>query len=285
MYHHAQLMPTLNLPDAELYYECAGAGPPLLLIHGLGSSGADWAFQREPFARACTLILPDLRGAGRSSKPSGPYSIALFAADLWALLDALAIESVALLGFSLGGAVAIEMALLRPARVRRLIVCNTLANYRIDTWRKWFEAHAQLALVRVFGLRRTARLVARRMFPHDDQAPKRRRVVDVVGANPRRAYLDSMRALIGWSALERLGALRVPALVIAAEHDYTPLADKRAELRRFPAARLLVVAGSRHGTPFDATERFNAAVLDFLAEDDAWADAARPHHHASVAPV
>jgi len=258
-------MPTLTINDAELYYERTGAGPPLLLIHGLGSSGDDWAFQRDVFGRTHTLILADLRGSGRSSKPHGPYSISGFAVDLWALLDALGIETAALLGFSLGGAVAIEMALMRPARVRRLIVCNTLASYRIDTWRKWIEAHLQLALVRALGLRRAARLIARRMFPHDDQAPKRQRVVDVVGANPRRAYLDTVQALIGWSAIERLAVLRMPTLIIAAEHDYTPLEDKRAELAHFPQAELVVIAGSRHGTPFDAIEAFNTAVLEFLA--------------------
>ena len=257
-------MPTLTLNATELYYECAGSGPPLLLIHGLGSSGDDWAFQRDEFACTHTLILPDLRGSGRSAKPRGPYSIDQFAADLWALLDALSIGSADVLGFSLGGAVAIEMALMRPDGVRRLIVCNTLASYRTDTWRKWLEAHAQLAAVRLLGLRRTARLIARRMFPHDDQAPKRQRVVDVVGANPRRPYLDTVHALIGWSALDRLAVLRAPTLIIAAEHDYTPLDEKRAEMRHFPQARFIVVAGSRHGTPFDASERFNALVLEFL---------------------
>jgi len=278
-------MPTLKLGDADLYYECLGCGPPLLLIHGLGSSGDDWAFQRDAFARAHTLIVPDLRGSGRSSKPAGPYSIAGFGADLWALLDALRIDRIALLGFSLGGAVAFEMALQQPARIERLIVCNALASYRTDTWRKWIEAHAQLALVRLLGLRRAARIIARRMFPHDDQAPKRQRVVDVVGANPRRPYLDTIHALIGWSALERLAALRMPVLVIAAEHDYTPLAEKRAELRHFPQARLVVIAGSRHGTPFDAIDAFNGAVLGFL-EADAPPDAAvAPDYQSNAAPV
>lgn len=280
-------MPTLTINDAELYYERTGAGPPLLMIHGLGSSGDDWAFQRDAFARTHTLILADLRGSGRSSKPHGPYSIAGFAADLWALLDALGIDAAALLGFSLGGAVAFEMALLRPTRVRRLIVCNTLASYRTDTWHKWIEAHLQLVLVRLLGLRRAARLIARRMFPHGDQAPKRQRVVDVVGANPRRAYLDTVHALIGWSAIERLAALHMPVLIIAAEHDYTPLEEKRAELQHFPQAELVVIAGSRHGTPFDAIDEFNALVLDFLSADaalliDADSSAGRPASAALV---
>ncbi|MDR3387131.1 MAG: alpha/beta hydrolase [Rudaea sp.] len=259
-------MPIVQVNATELFYEHIGQGPPLLLIHGLGSSGDDWAFQREDFARDHSLILPDLRGSGRSAKPPGPYSVEQFAADLWALLDALGIEYTDILGFSLGGAIALEMALMQPARARRLILCNALANYRTDTWRKWLEAHLQLALVRLLGLRRTARLIANRLFPHEDQAPKRQRVIDVIGANPRAAYLATIHALIGWSALERVPALQCPVLIIAAEHDYTPLADKRAEAAHFPIVEFVVMPGSRHGTPFDSIERFNACALGFLAK-------------------
>ena len=260
-------MPIAALNDAELFYECIGDGSPLLMIHGLGSSADDWAFQREEFSGQYRLILPDLRGSGRSSKPPGPYSIAQFAADLWALIDMLGHDRIDVLGFSLGGAVALEMALTRPERVHRLILCNALANYRTDTWRKWLEARLQLAFVNTLGLRGTARLIAKRLFPLPDQAPKRQRVVAVVGANPKPAYLATVHALIGWSALERLHALRAPTLIIAAEHDYTPLADKRAEAGRFPRVEFEVIEGSRHGTPFDATEQFNTCVLGYLARN------------------
>ncbi len=82
---------------------------------------------------------------------------------------------------------------------------------------------------------------------------------------PRPAYRASINALIGWSALERLPALRAATLIIAAEHDYTPLADKRAEAQHFPQVEFVAIPGSRHGTPFDATAQFNACVLEFLA--------------------
>jgi 3-oxoadipate enol-lactonase len=257
-------MPRLSVNDTHIHYDRMGSGPVLLMIHGLGSSGDDWAFQRDEFARTHTLIMPDLRGSGRSAKPNGPYSIRQFADDLWALLDALDIEQIDMLGFSLGGAVALEMALMQPQRVRHLVLCNALANYRTDTWRKWFEARTQIWFVRLLGLRRTARLVAKRMFPHEHQAPKRERVVNVIGANPKRAYLTTVYAIVGWSAVERLHTLHVPTLIIAAEKDYTPLADKHLEASRFPNASVVVIADSRHGTPFDATEQFNACVMEFL---------------------
>jgi 3-oxoadipate enol-lactonase len=107
----------------------------------------------------------------------------------------------------------------------------------------------------------------------------------VLGANERRAYLATIRALIGWSALDRLHALQAKTLLIAAEHDYTPLADKRAEMRHFPQAQLVMIAGSRHGTPFDATERFNACVLDFLGRPDPAPNAAAVNHQETSAPV
>ena len=258
-------MAIAHVNGIELFYECVGAGPPLLLIHGLGSSGDDWAFQREAFARRHRLILVDLRGSGRSAKPPGPYSMAQFADDLWTLLDGLGIDALDLLGFSLGGSVAIEMALGRPDRVRRLVLCNALADYRTDTPRKWLEAYLQITLVRVLGIRTTSRLIARRLFPRSAQRPMRERVVQVIGANPRRAYFDTIGAIVGWSALERLPQLRCATLIIAAEHDYTPLAQRRAEAARYPHAELVVIAGSRHGTPFDAIDAFNRHALDFLA--------------------
>lgn len=264
-------MPHANVNGIELFYECVGSGSPLLLIHGLGSSGDDWAFQRDVFACSHRVLLVDLRGSGRSSKPAGPYAIAQFAADLLALLDLLEIARVDVLGFSLGGSVALEMALAQPRRVQRLVLCNALADYRTNTWRKWLEAYGQLTLVRTLGVRGTARLIARRMFPRAEQIPMRRRVVEVVGANPKRAYVATIRALIGWSALERLAEVNCPTLIIAAEHDYTPPPQRHAEARHFPRAEVAVIAGSRHGTPFDAIERFNACVLEFLGRGPAHA--------------
>ncbi len=271
-------MPAAQVNGASIYYECEGSGPPLLLIHGLGSSGDDWAFQREDFARHFSLILPDLRGSGRSAKPPGPYSIAQFAQDLWALLDARGVKRANILGFSLGGAVAQEMALSQPDRVSKLVLCNALANYRTDTPCKWLEARMQVALVHLLGLRRTAKLIANRLFPHEDQAPKRQRVIDVVGANPKKAYLASIHALIGWSALERIHAIACPGLILAAEFDYTPLDEKRTEAARFQNVEFVVIEGSRHGTPFDAIEEFNARVLKFLLHESS----ATAHHAISL---
>jgi pimeloyl-ACP methyl ester carboxylesterase len=139
---------------------------------------------------------------------------------------------------------------------------NALPNYH-DTWRKWAETRLQTGLVRMLGLKRTAHVVGRRLFPYPHQEAMRERVKSVLGSNPRVPYLETVRALVGWNALDRLESLRCPTLMIAAEHDYTPLEEKRRIAARL-GAEFAMIQGSRHGTPFDAVEACNACLLAFL---------------------
>lgn len=88
------------------------------------------------------------------------YSIAGFAAALWSLLDHLGIERLNIVGFSMGGAVAMEMSLQRPDRVERLGLINSLATYRLDHWSKWLEARIPALLVPLIGMKRMARFAA-----------------------------------------------------------------------------------------------------------------------------
>lgn len=256
--------PTLLPPGLNV--RAYGAGPPLLLIHGLGSSGDDWAFQIGPLAQRHRVIVPDLRGCGASPLNASSVSIAGFADDLWQLLDALRIEAIDIAGFSMGGAVALEMVLQRPLAVPRLALINSLPSYRVDHWRKALELYVQIGMVKLLGMRRTARMIAKRMFPHPHQAAMRQRVIDVVGSNPVEPYLRCARALADWCAADRLDAdaLACEVLMIAGEHDYTALAEKRNWAQRI-GATLAVIAGSRHGTPFDAIQASNRCLLAFFS--------------------
>jgi pimeloyl-ACP methyl ester carboxylesterase len=256
-------MPVYRYGSLALHYLERGRGAHVVLVHGLGSSGADWAFQVPALEQHRRVIVPDLPGSGHSAPLAAGPSIAGYAAALWRLLDALGHAQVDLVGFSLGGAVALEMALERPAAVPRLALINSLASYRADHWRKWLEARVPAALVRVLGMPRTAQMVARRVFPHPWQHPMRERASRVIGEVPAATYLGMARALERWSATDRLDRLRSRTLLIAAEHDYTPLAEKRVLAARI-GAELVVVQGSRHGTPFDATALTNACLVALL---------------------
>lgn len=258
--------PRAAVDAARIHYSSRGSGETLLLIHGLGSSGADWAFQIPTLAPRFRVLTPDLPGCGRSPALADGPSIASLAAALWALLDELQIDTAHIAGFSLGGAVALEMALQRPGSVPRLGLINSLATYRIDHWRKWYEARMSVALVRGLGMRTMARLLAARSFPETWQRPLRDRAVAVIGAVPASAYLSMASALEDWSAIDRLDTLRSKVMVIAAEHDFTPLAEKRA-LAESLGAQFVVARGSRHGTPFDAIELTNASLLALLTDE------------------
>ena len=257
-------MAAVELGDMRLRVRCFGSGEPVLLIHGLGSSGDDWAFQIGPLAAHFLLIVPDLRGCGESQATPDRYSIEQFADDLWRLLDRLGVERPMLVGFSMGGAVALEMALQRPHAVRRLATINSLPSYRVDHWRKALELYLQIGFFRLLGLPRTARMIARRLFPAPHQAAMRQRVEQVVGGSTVQPYLRCARALAAWCAAARLDALQAPMLMLAGEHDYTALDEKRTWAQRM-RAELRVVQGSRHGTPFDAIGDCNRCLIAFLS--------------------
>src|SRR5882724_9049764 len=109
----ARSMPFFRDHELTVHYLERGRGEPLLLVHGLGSSGADWAFQVAALEQRFRIIVPDLPGSGHSLPPRNEYTIAGFAAALWKLMDHLRIERPNIVGFSLGVAVALEMATLR----------------------------------------------------------------------------------------------------------------------------------------------------------------------------
>ena len=256
-------MPVFLYGGRRLHYLVRGCGAPTLLIHGLGASGADWAFQVPALEAQFHVIVPDLPGCGHSAAPESGYSIPGMATALWALLDTLELQRPNIVGFSLGGAVALEMALQRPESVPRLALINSLANYRINHWSKWCKARLDASLVRSFGMRRIAPMIAARLFPQPWQRPMRERAHSVISAVPAATYLAMARALERWTAIERLDTLRSRILMIAAQSDYTPLAEKREMAARL-RADIVVVRGSRHGTPFDSIALTNACLSALL---------------------
>jgi 3-oxoadipate enol-lactonase len=259
-------MPFFCDDGSSIHYLERGRGEPLLLIHGLGCSGADWAFQVAALEDRFRLIIPDLPGSGHSSPPRSEYTIAGFANAMWRLMDHLKIRRTNIVGFSLGGAVALEMATLRPTCVPKLGLINSLATYRPRDVRKWLETYVSATLVRMLGMPRAACLMAARLFPEPWQRAMREHAARAMGSVPANSYLGTGLALARWAIVERLDSLTSRILLIAAENDFTPLAEKR-ELAKRLRAELVVVRGSRHGTPFDSVEATNASLLALLTDE------------------
>jgi len=258
-------MPFFQEDELSIHYLQRGRGEPLLLIHGLGGSGADWAFQVAALEHRFRIIVPDLPGSGHSLPPRNEYTIAGFAGALWKLMDHLKIVRPNIVGFSLGGAVALEMAALRPASVPKLGLINSLATYQPRDLRKWLETYVAATLVRLLGMPRAACLMAARLFPEPWQRTMREHAVRVLASVPANSYLGTGLALARWAILDRLDRLKSRVLLIAAENDFTPLSEKR-DLAKKLNAELVVVRGSRHGTPFDSVEATNASLLALLTD-------------------
>lgn len=262
-------MPTLQLEDVALYYEESGEGTPVLVLHGLGSSGRDFERVAPRLAARHRVLAPDVRGHGRSSKPAGDYSVALFAKDLAALCDRLGLSRLHVIGLSMGGMIAFQLAVDRPELVRSLVIINSGPDMVARTARRWLAFKVRLALLRLLGPRGLAKVIASKLFPKPEQAELRQQVVEVIGGNEPQIYLRSTRALIGWTVLPRLKELRCPVLVLASDRDYTPLSDKKEYVALLGDARLEEVIDSGHAAPLDQPEQVSEKVMRFLRDVEA----------------
>ncbi len=258
-------MATIRSNGIDLYYETAGQGEPLLLLHGLGSRSEDWQLQTPVFAQHYRVVVADMRGHGRSAKPPGPYSVPMMAADVIGLLDGLGIAAAHVVGLSMGGMIAFQLAADRPERVRSLVIVNSGPELVAHTLSERRQIVQRLLLARLFNPERTARFLGPRLFPKPEQEQVRAMFAAQWAQNDPRAYRAAMRALVGWSVLDRVGAIACPTLVISGDRDYTPVAAKARYVALMPNARLEVIADSGHATPIDQPERFNGCVLEFLA--------------------
>lgn len=252
----------INVGGARLHYVRRGSGPALLLIHGLGSSASDWTAQMDAFADRFTVIAPDLRGHGKSDKPRGPYSMAQFAGDLSALLRSLRIDSAHVVGLSLGGGIAFQIAVQEPAIVRSLTVVNSGPELVIRTWRDRLGIWQRVLVVRLLGLPRMGKILAPRLFPGKPQLQEK--FLEDFAKNDADAYLASLRAFVGWSVLDKLPELRCPTLIVAADQDYTPVSAKQAYTAKIPGAQFVVLPDSRHAVPIENPARFNRCLAEFL---------------------
>jgi 3-oxoadipate enol-lactonase len=255
------------LADAPLYYTLRGReGPPVVLLHGLGSSSTDWPEQQALLESRYRVVAVDLPGHGRSPLPSGPLTIERMASDVDAVLAGLDAGPAHVLGLSLGACVGLRLALAAPTRVRSLTLVNPFARLQLAGPYDVVRLAHRLFLLGTAPMSTMAAHVARRLFPWPEQRALYEAAVASLAGTPRRAYFAVMRALARFDARGQVGAIRHPTLIVAGDRDTSvPLAAKLALARAIPHARLLVVPGSGHATPHDRPAVFNRAVLAFLA--------------------
>jgi poly(3-hydroxyoctanoate) depolymerase len=246
-----------------------GAGPPLLLITGIGAHLDMWA----PFARHAgerELIAFDPPGAGLSQRPRRPLRMSGLAAVVTELLDALGLERVDVLGYSFGGGLAQELAHRAPERVRRLVLCATapgiggrppkpMAALMLATPARYYHPRLlELSLAHIAGGR-----TAREPGVLAGHAGER-----LLHPPSLLGYAYQLYAAAGWSSLPWLHHVSQPTLVVSGEDDPSvPLRNGRLLASRLPDARLHVVRGGGHLFLLDEPEQVAPAIRAFLDED------------------
>lgn len=264
-----------GINGAQLYYELAGEGPPLVMIHAGVADSRQWENEFEHFAANYQVLRYDLRGYGRSEPVDTAFS---HLGDLAALLDLLEIkEPLALMGCSMGGGLALDFALTHPRRVRALVLVDSAPDgleLEVESPAKFKEAYEAY---QAGDLERVAEIETQIWFDGMGRTPEQ--------VDPEmRALAKSMNRLaLGHEAkglgkrlpdayppaAERLDELQAPVLVIAGEHD-VPYILAAAEYMagRLPKARKVIIPDAAHLPNLDHPQDFQAIVEPFLKEQE-----------------
>lgn len=266
----AELAATIQAGPNRLYFRELGAGRPVILLHGLGGDTTRWDQSMVPLAAAgYRAIALDMLGFGLSEKPSGPYRVARLAQSLSAFLDALDLKDVVVVGNSLGGWTAAELALADPSRIAGLALVDAGYGYAAGTNPATLSSRALPASREDLGHLLQLVFADHARFASPD-AVERAWVAAQAATN--RHVIESLIASInrGEDVLDgRLGALRVPTLVLSGRDDLlTPLALSERMAAEIPGARLVAIDRCGHLPQVECPEPFNTALIAFLREVD-----------------
>ena len=258
-------MPEATVNGARLSYAEYGTGPPVVLVHGLGGTGTDiWKHVIAELAEEFRVVVYDLRGSGSSEATPGPYTIDLLQHDLDALVQALDLGPVGLVGHSLGGGIVLAQAARHPDRVRAVVGAGAVTTLP-DAGREGMRTRAET--VEANGMAGVAETVAtngvsptfRETRPEEFQE-----LISMLGSANVAGYAAQCRALEALELTGELGSIRAPALLVAGELDQaSPVTRNEANAEQI-GAELLVLPDCAHIIPWEKPAELLAAAVPVL---------------------
>lgn len=263
----------------DVGYRMAGDGPAILLIHGMAGSSRTWKEVLPLLARDYTVIAPDLLGHGESAKPLGDYSLGAFASGLRDFLGVLGIERVTVVGQSLGGGVAMQLAYQHPEISERLVLVGSGGLGREVSWilRALTLPGAELLMPVLFPafVRDVGNQVSRFLHRHGWRAPHVaetwRAYASLSASENRHAFVRTLRGVVdpsgqSVSAKDRLYlAAGVPTMIIwGDEDDIIPVTHAHDAHEAIPGSRLEIFEGSGHFVHVQEPARFAEVLIDFI---------------------
>jgi pimeloyl-ACP methyl ester carboxylesterase len=263
-------LPKAKCNDINVYYEVKGDGFPLVMIQGL-SANMDWWDPKlvEAFTKKYKTVFFDNRGAGRSDAPKTEYSIKMFADDTVKLMDNLKIPKAHVVGVSMGGMIAQEIAASYPQKVEKLVLWSTACGAS-----KSVVASPKVLGVLATGSAQTAEQIVRNVIPliftedlvkRDPEFIKRYTSVLVKAPISPDAFGRQVKAIMTWDVYDRLPKFKMPTLIIAGKKDILiPPQNAKIIADRIPASKLVYFDKSAHAL-FEETDKVISTTLQFLA--------------------
>ncbi|MGB7096202.1 MAG: alpha/beta hydrolase [Anaerolineales bacterium] len=255
-------------PGLTIHYQDFNplGSPTIVLLHGLGASGDSWQLQIPALTgEGYRVIVPDMRGFGKSTYPGGGNNPSIMAQDLICLMQLLRQEKFHLVGISLGGTVALQIVLTRPDLVKSLLITNCFAKLRPKRLSLWFFYGIRLILVHLSGIETQAKYVSNRLFPDPGQKVLREKFREQVNQSNPRGYRSTMRSLASFDASSRVGEIQTPTLVITGGRDTVVPPASQVELAKLiPDAQHIFIQDAGHAVTVEKPDQYNPVILEFL---------------------
>ena len=264
-------MPIVRANGININFEERGQGEPLILIMGLGADGSVWELHAQAYEQHFRCILMDNRGAGFSDKPAGPYTTEMMADDTAGLLDALGIKTARVAGISMGGAIAQNLALRHPEKVRSMVLVSTWA--KCDTYTKIVFEHfkkmraasdpgdfTELLQLWIFAADHVnaqyADLLQGQQDARDNQNPM-----------PQHAFDAQCDACITHDTLENLDRIQIPTLITVGTADiFTPYHFSKVIHDKIAGSELFILDRVGHAHHWEKLDEFNSKTTTFFQE-------------------
>jgi 3-oxoadipate enol-lactonase len=263
-------MPFVHATDGtRIHYEVTGKSgkTPVLMIQGLGASKNAWNLQRIAMATRFRIISFDNRGAGRSDKPTEPFTLEQMADDAIAVLDAAGIETAHVVGASMGGVISQIVAVKYPHRVRSLtLVCTACRNHpwRQELLQSWAKTAEEKGMIEV-GKEAAQWVMSPRSFRR--LVPAFTWMGPLAALRPRHSFVSQIHAILDTreDLVDQLSTITAPTMVIVGNQDIlTPRGDSEEIAERIPNSELVVISGAAHGLMMEHSSTFNKILIEFL---------------------
>jgi 3-oxoadipate enol-lactonase len=263
-------MPFVHATDGtRIHFEVTGksGATPVLMIQGLGASKNAWNLQRIAMATRFRIISFDNRGAGRSDKPTEPFTLEQMADDALAVLDAAGIETAHVVGASMGGVISQIVAVKYPHRVRSLtLVCTACRNHpwRQELLQSWAKTAADKGMIEV-GKEAAQWVMSPRSFRR--LVPAFTWMGPLAALRPRHSFVSQIDAILNTreDLVDQLSTITAPTMVIVGNQDIlTPRGDSEEIAERIPNSELVVISGAAHGLMMEHSPTFNKILIEFL---------------------